>query len=103
MKIESQIQFMVDFTLPNELTQEFLTLIPHQHRKTNMLFGAKKLLSYGLSLEDRKMWAVLKAPTKQEAIEIAKCLPLSPFMRIKISKLTFYDMLNQSKPKLPLD
>lgn len=102
MKIEAQIQFMVDFTLPQELTQEFLTLIPHQHRKITMLFGAKKLLSYGLSLENRKMWAVLKAPTTQEVTEIARSLPLSPFMEIKISKLTFYDMVGQSKPKLPL-
>lgn len=91
-------QFMVDFTLPEVLTEEFMSLIPHQRASVNQFFTDGKLVNYALSLEESKLWAVFNANSELEVMELIVEMPLAKFMEIRISMLTFY---NTSKEQMP--
>ncbi len=56
-----ELQYMVDFSLPETLTKDFMDEIPYQRAMVNRLFREGVLLNYALSLEKSKMWAIIKA------------------------------------------
>jgi muconolactone delta-isomerase len=91
-------QYMVDFTLPDNLTEDFLELIPTQRAKVNKLFREGKLVNYALSLDHSKIWAVLNGNSEKEIKEMISELPLTKFMDIQISVLTFYNAMNVDVP-----
>ena len=91
-------QYMVDFTLPKILSEEFLRLIPAQRAKVNKLFRDGKLINYALSLDNSKMWAILHAGSELDVMEILSELPLTRFMKVKINTLTFYNTVNGETP-----
>ncbi len=96
--MQSDYQFMVDFTLPETLTEKFLQNIPHQRAKVNRLFREGKLVTYSLSLENSKMWAVFNANSEFEVKEMISTLPLSEFMEAKVSSLTFFNSMAEEAP-----
>ncbi|HNL38595.1 MAG TPA: muconolactone Delta-isomerase family protein [Saprospiraceae bacterium] len=98
MDSSSLNQYMVDFTLPSDLPEEFVSRIPQQRKAVNRLLSEGKLLNYALSLEDAKLWAVFAAPSEAELMELVSSLPLTRFMKVRISELTFY---NASHPMAP--
>lgn len=85
------MQFMVDFTMPKEMPEEFMALIPRQRVAVNRLMNDGKLLNYSLSLEHGKLWAVFNVETQAELMELVYDLPLTDFMKVRISELTFYN------------
>ena len=89
---------MVDFTLPQDLNNEFISHIPLQRNFVEKLFLQGKLLNYSLSLENSKLWAVFNADSEVDVLELVSKMPLSPFMKIKISALTFYNALSNPAP-----
>lgn len=93
-----EYQYMVDFTLPKILSEEFLRLIPHQRAKVNKLFRDGKLINYALSLDNSKIWAILQANSEHEVLEILSELPLTDFMQVKVSMLTFYNTVSSEAP-----
>jgi muconolactone delta-isomerase len=101
--MQADFQYMVDFTLPDLLSEEFMGMIPHQRAKVNRLFRDGKLVNYALSLEHSKMWAVFNANSESEVMEIVDQLPLSKFMSVQVSMLTFYNALNEDIPVFSLN
>ncbi len=87
----TNLQFMVDFTMPKELPDEFVALIPRQRVAVNKLMGEGKLLNYALALEHGKLWAVFAVESESELLDIVYGLPLTDFMKVRISELTFYN------------
>jgi len=81
-------QFMVDFTLPNALTPEFMSLMPKQKERVDLLFTEGVLDNYMLSMEDHKLWAVFNANSEYDVMQLVAALPLTQFMETKISMLT---------------
>jgi muconolactone delta-isomerase len=94
-----QNQYMVDFTLPKEMSEEFVSLIPRQRSMVNRLLGAGKLLQYALSLENSKLWAIFSVEDEKELDELLQGMPLTPYMKWKVSELTFY---NAAHPFVPV-
>lgn len=90
---------MVDFTLPSELPEEFVTNIPRQRNAVNRLLGEGKILNYALSLENSKLWVVFSASSESELLEMVQGLPLTRYMKMRISELTYY---NASTPNAPI-
>ena len=82
---------MVDFTLPQDLPEEFVSKIPQQRSAVNRLMQEGKLLNYSLSLENAKLWAVFSVESEGELHEIIQRLPLTRYMRLKFHPLTFYN------------
>lgn len=89
---------MVDFTLPDSLGDDFISTIPQQRKAVGRLFTEGKLLNYALSLEKSKLWAVFSAGSEADLMEMICSLPLSRFMRVRISELTFYNAAHAFTP-----
>ena len=83
-------QFMVDITLPSEITEEFLALIPKQRALVNQLFTQGKLTGYSLTLDRSKLWATFVAESEEDVVYILSLLPLRKFMQINIHQLAFH-------------
>lgn len=88
------MQYMVDFTLPTELPEEFVNNIPRQRAAVNRLLGEGKILNYALSLENSKLWVVFSASSEADLMEMVQKLPLTRYMKVRISELTFYNASN---------
>ncbi len=91
-------QYMVNFTMPDVLSETFLSLIPQQRNLINRYFQEGKLVNYALSLENSKIWAVFRAENEMEVLEWVADLPLSEYMDIEVNNLTFF---NAMQPKVP--
>ena len=94
---------MVDFTLPEVLTDEFMTLIPYQRARVNQYFTEGKLINYALSLETSKLWAVFTANSEMDVMELIADLPLTKFMKVNISMLTFYNTGQEHMPAFSMN
>ena len=82
---------MVDFTLPTDLPEEFVTKIPLQRDIVNRLLSEGKILNYALSLENSKLWVVFAATTEVELMEMVHRLPLTRYMKVRVHELTFFN------------
>ena len=89
---------MVDFTLPQILSEDFLKLIPQQRSKVNKLFREGKLANYALSLDHSKMWAVMNADNEKEVKDLLFELPLTRFMQFEVRMLTFFNSVGAESP-----
>lgn len=94
---------MVDFSLPNELTEEFLDLVPYQRAVVNRYFCEGKLLNYALSIESAKLWAVFSANSEMEVMEMIVDFPLSKFMKAEISMLALCELPTRATPDFSLN
>lgn len=91
-------QYMVDFTLPEILTEEFMSVIPYQRAAVNRLFLENRLVTYALSLEKSKLWAIFNAESEIEVMDMIADMPLTPYLSVDISILTFH---NTTEPEMP--
>lgn len=89
--MSTEYQFMVDFTLPSELSEEFIDLIPYQRNVVNRYLSEGKLINYALSLENAKLWAVFNAESEMEVMEMIIDFPLTKFMQVEICMLSTYN------------
>lgn len=101
--LNSEFQFIVDFKLPEFLSEEFMELIPYQRAMVNRLFKDGRLLNYALSLESSRLWTVVNAATEIEAEAMVKDLPLTQFMTFEISMLTFYNSMEPITPDFSMN
>ena len=101
--METEYQFMVDFTLPNNLDEEFMSLVPYQRAAIDRLFKEGKLVNYALSLENSKLWAVFSANSEMDVISMIADLPLTQHMEVEISMLTFYNTTNPTMPHFSMN
>ncbi|MEM9919846.1 MAG: muconolactone Delta-isomerase family protein [Bacteroidota bacterium] len=92
-------QFMVDFTMPDVLSEDFMNLIPYQRAMVQRYFNEGKLLNYALSLENSKLWAIFSANSEMEVMDLLIDLPLTEYMKVEISMLTFYNTTNPAMPQ----
>jgi muconolactone delta-isomerase len=91
-------QYMVDFTMPAELPEDFVSRIPQQRAAVNRLLSEGKILNYALSLENSKLWAVFSAQSESDLMEMVHRLPLTRFMKVRVNELTFYNAYNAFVP-----
>ncbi len=96
-------QYLVDFTLPDELDLQFMNLIPQQRVIVNELFVEKTLLSYSLSLDRKKLWATFLAENEVELIEIIESFPLTIYMNYEVHPLMFNELAKQGMPSISLN
>ena len=102
-QMTNEYQYMVDFTLPEVLTEEFMSLIPYQRARVNQLFTEGKLVNYALSLESSRLWAVFTANSEMDVMEIIAEMPLTKFMKVRINMLTFYNTAQENVPAFSMN
>ncbi len=91
-------QYMVEFTLPQPLSDEFIRRIPRQRQLVNRLLNDGKILNYSLSMESSRLWVICSAHSEAELMELISSLPLTDFMEVRISELTFVHSANAFAP-----
>ncbi len=101
--MHQEYQFMADFTLPEELSEEFFKLLPYQECVVNKYLAQGKLINYALSLDNAKMWAIFSANSELEVLEMLSDFPLTRFMEVKVSLLTSYTTLSVAAPNFSLN
>lgn len=101
--MHQEYQFMADFTLPEEPTDEFFELLPYQENIVNKFLSQGKLINYALSLDNAKLWAVFSANSELEVLEMLSEFPLSRFMKVEVSLLTSYTTLSVAAPNFSLN
>ncbi len=84
-------QFMADFTLPAQLSDEFVELLPFQRAVVDRYLSEGALVNYALSLEHAKLWAVFNANSEMEVLEMLADFPLTPFMEVEVNQLTSFN------------
>jgi muconolactone delta-isomerase len=90
--------FMVEFELPDELTEEFMALIPEQRETINRLIAEGALKSYALAMDRSVLWVVVEADSEFEVMEIIAQMPLSDFMQPYVSELMFHNGAEAAAP-----
>lgn len=89
---------MVDFSLPTSFSDRFTSRIPEQRAKINEYFAEGKLVTYAVSLESAKVWAVFNADSEAEVLVLIRAMPLTRYMEYVICPLTFYNVLAVKVP-----
>lgn len=95
--------FMVDFTLPKDLNDEFFDLLPYQDDIVSKYISNGKLLNYALSLENGKLWTIFSANSELEVREMLLDFPLTRFMRMEINLLTSYNAIRAESAQFSLN
>lgn len=92
-------QYMVDCTLPHQLSDAFISLIPRQRAVVNRLLSEGRILNYALALENSKLWFVCAAESEAELMELISHLPLMSHMQqVRVSELAVYSSANAFAP-----
>ena len=91
---EMVFQYMVEFQVPPLLTDEMLALIPDQQEQVNKLFIQGKMLSYSLSVDRSKLWAVFIAGSESELINHIDSLPMTYLMDYNYHELMFHNTVH---------
>ncbi|MCB0570444.1 MAG: hypothetical protein KDC66_11795 [Phaeodactylibacter sp.] len=84
-------QFMVGFSLPDVISEEFMGLIPRQRAVADRYFSEGKLVNYALSIEAARIWAVFNARTEMEVMDMLLDFPLTRFMEVEINLLSTFN------------
>ncbi|MGB3949199.1 MAG: hypothetical protein WBM13_14525 [Bacteroidia bacterium] len=92
--------YMVVIQLPEELTEEFLTLIPKQRAHIDKLMDESKIVQYALAGDRSKLWVIVAASTLKGAKSIIDSFPLRAYMNPKYVELAFYNSISTELPKL---
>ena len=99
---EGTKKYMVEFEIPLPFPKELEMMIPDQRLAVHELFMVEKLLSYTLSLDRTKLWAIFLAQSESELIHIIDTLPMSKYMSYNYAELMFHETV-QHIPSMSLN
>jgi len=88
------MQYMVEFDVPRPVLEEILDLVPDQRNILDDLFASGKLLSYTVSVDKTKIWAVMIAESESELLTYIDELPMTPYMDYDYYELMFYNTVH---------
>ncbi len=84
-------KFMIEFELPEELDDEFMSLIPEQRTIVHQMMTEGTLKSYSLAMDRSVLWVIIEAGSEFEVMELIAKMPLSDYMQPFISELMFHN------------
>jgi len=87
-------QYMVEFDVIEPITHELINLIPEQRDALDELFTTGKLLSYTVSNDRTRLWAVMIAESESELLSYIDNLPMTSYMDYDYSELMFYNTVH---------
>lgn len=96
-------EFMVEIKLPNDMNQEFLSLIPAQRVAVDRFMQMGKILGFSFSLESRKLWIISSVETENEVRSMISQFPIFGYITYEINKLTFHVTSALTFPQISLN
>jgi len=82
--------YMVNITLPDEFTPEFMALIPSQRAYINKLMGRGVVSTYTLSIDRTTLWVTMFGDNILEIESYIDKFPMKAFMDIDIEEAMFH-------------
>lgn len=95
-------QYLFDLSLPEHLTEEFVSVIPFQRAHIDSLMVKGIVTSYGLAFDRSKVWVTMLAESEEQAHEILREFPLYKFFTVRLYPLAFHNM-TLSRTKISLN
>lgn len=95
--------YMVVIELPDELTEEFVSIIPYQREHINLLMAKKIVSSYSLANDRSKLWVTVISNSAFEVEPVIQGFPLARFMKWRIVELVFYNSVALSFPDISVN
>lgn len=92
--------YMVIIKLPNELTEEFVLLIPKQRAHIDKLMDEGKILQYSLAADRTYLWVTVVAESEKQVMDLLSDFPLISYMSPVITELAFHNSISNELPKL---
>jgi muconolactone delta-isomerase len=89
-KNKIHIQYMVEFDLPDDFTNEMVDTIPAQRRKVDTYFNSGKLLAYTLAADHSRVWAVFSVETENQLVKLVDKLPLTRYFTYSYREIMFH-------------
>lgn len=87
-------QYLVEFDIPQPLPDYLVDMIPQQREAMDELFADARLLSYAVTLDRTKVFAVFLAYDMDELIESINRLPMTIYMEYHIRELMFHNTVH---------
>ena len=85
-------QYLFDISLPEDISEEFIALIPRQRAHIDALMVKGIVMSYSLAIDRSKLWVTLLAHSEESAKETLKSFPMYRFFAVKMYPLAFHNM-----------
>lgn len=82
--------YMVNITLPEEFTPEFLSLIPSQRAYINKLMGRGIVSTYTLSLDRTTLWVTMFGDNIIDIESYLEKFPMKGFMEFEVEEAMFH-------------
>jgi hypothetical protein len=99
----SLAHYMVDITLPDEITEDFVALVPFQRQRVDHLMGEGIIVSYSLTLDRTKLWAAVIADSEEEVVEIISTFPIASWITYSVHELIFHNSISNNFPVISLN
>ena len=94
---------MVHVTLPDQPTEEFISLIPRQRAHVNNLMREGIITSYALAQDRSYLWITMLAETPQEVFGIINEFPMRKFFSVEIRELMFFNHASLIIPQMSMN
>ena len=95
--------YMIEVELPEDLTEEFLALIPRQRAHVDALMNDGIITSYALSKDRSRLWITMDAKTHEEAKNVMRSFPMVKFFSFEIRELMFLNRTGYVLPQMSLN
>jgi muconolactone delta-isomerase len=92
--------YMITIKLPDELTEDFVLLIPRQRAHIDQLMDEGKVLQYSLASDRTTLWVTIVAESEIQVMDILANFPLIDYMNPGIMELAFHNSVSNELPKL---
>lgn len=93
-------KYMATILLPEDFSEEFISLIPQQRFAVNRLVDKNIILNYSLAADRSKLWIAFNAKDEDHVRRIIKRFPLFKFMKVNIEELMFVESKITAFPEL---
>jgi hypothetical protein len=95
-------KYMVEFDVPVPFPEDLEVMISDQRLAVHELFLSEKLLTYTLSLDRTKIWAIFLAQSESELLYAIDTLPMTGYMNYNYVELMFHETI-QHIPSMSLN
>ena len=96
-------QFMVEVTLPESLTQEFMMLIPSQREYIDDMFNRGIISGYTLAMDRSKLWVTFVAKNVREVRQVMDAFPIVDYIEYLVHELAFNNSASAIIPEISLN
>ena len=84
-------EYMIIIRFTDPMSEELLSLIPHQRMQIQYLMKKRIIMSYSLSADRGTLWATVLATSPEAAEKTLRMMPLFKFMNYEIVELMFHN------------